>query len=108
MTNKTDLQAEFYSFIGSAVSYYKDKRGLTNVQLAVRLDLSESFIKQANLGIRHYNSFHLWKISKVLNVPIEKLYPPTDTNHFNEYLQIKPMSSKQNYLNFIKRIEENT
>lgn len=106
MATKADLQDKFYSFVGSAVSYYKDKRGLTNSQLAIRLNLSESFVKQANIGIKHYNSFHLWKIAKVLDVPVAKLYPPTDKDHFSEYLEIKPMSSKQNYLDLIQELED--
>lgn len=106
MADNADLQKEFYSFVGSSVSYYKDKRGLTNTELAIKLNLSESFVKQANLGIKHYNSFHLWKIAKILNIPASKLYPPTDTKHFNQYLEIKPMSSKLNYLDFIKKLEE--
>lgn len=99
MKYEVNLKNEFYLYVGNAVDYYKRKHGSTNKDLAIYMNVSESFIKRANLGEKQYNSLHLWKLANYLQVNINKLVPPS--NDFEEYQRIRPSATIQEYKKFI-------
>ena len=102
MIDDKKIKNEFYSYVGNAVDYYKRKQGLKNQQLAIELNVSESFIKKANTGKSKYNSLHLWILGSYLKVSLNKLTPPV--NDFLEYQKIRPKATKKSYENFIKKL----
>jgi len=107
MTNtlyKKSSKNEFYQYLGEAVDHYKRKIGYTNKDLAIQMDVNESFIKNANRGERHYNSFHLWKLANILEISVEKLMPPI--NNFDNYKEIRFSSTEQDYRLFLKKLYE--
>lgn len=107
MASDSSIKA-FNAYVGSAVNYYKTKKGWTNRQLAIQADFSESFIKQANTGSRHYNAFHLWRLARLLNISVYKLYPPltTDDLAFKQYKEIRPEATYEDFVAFIHLLSE--
>lgn len=79
---------ELFKIIGRNIKFYRKlynlKKGkMTQAQLAELINVSTALI--ANLESEHINQgisvFTLWKISKALEIPIEKLF---DTSNFND------------------------
>lgn len=104
----TKAMKYFNLYIGSAVNYYKIKKGWTNHDLSIQSNLSESFIKQANTGLRHYNAYHLWNLARLIEVPIYKLYPPLsiDAKNFKQYKEIRPQATFDDFKNFVDLLSE--
>jgi transcriptional regulator with XRE-family HTH domain len=106
---QTDEAIEaFYSYIGLAIDYYKRKKEWTNKDLAIQADLSESFVKQANTGSRHYNAYRIWKIASLLDVPVSYLYPPStnDDSGLKQYQEIYPQATKKDFENFMHLLSD--
>lgn len=101
-----ESEKAFNSYIGSAVNYYKRKKGWTNKDLSIQTDLTESFVKQANTGFRHYNAYRIWKIASVLGISISDLYPPTtnNTEGLERYQELYPNASREDFEKFINLI----
>ncbi len=93
----------FNNYVGEAVNYYKRKKGWTNEDLSVQINLTESFIKKANTGSRHYNAYHIWQIAQLLNVPISHFYPPlkNDADGLKQYQEIYPLAKKDDFERFL-------
>lgn len=69
-----------YKLIGANVKHYRMERGLTQLTLSHEIGYSSvSLVSAAELctNDKHFNIEHLYKISKVLNVPIAKFFEPT-------------------------------
>lgn len=69
---------ELYKEIGSRVKKYREKAGLTQLELALAMGhKAVGTVSMAELYInkKHFNIEHLYKISKVLNVSIYDLIP---------------------------------
>lgn len=97
-------KSTFIQYIGDAVTYYKRANGKTNKDLAVYLDVSESFIKQANSGYKSYSLSNLWKLSRYLETDINKFFPPL--NNYKQFREIRSHASKKDYQIFLDELNE--
>ena len=79
-------QAELFYVIGQNVKYYRrlyclEKGKMTQENLAEKVDVSTSLI--GNLESTHIHQgisiYTLWKISHVLEIPIEKFFEERDS-----------------------------
>lgn len=71
--NETD---DFYIRIGKNVKKYREKKGLTQLELTYEMNYkSVSLVSAAELykNKKHFNLEHLYKISKILDISIEML-----------------------------------
>jgi transcriptional regulator with XRE-family HTH domain len=69
-----------YKLIGANVKHYRMQRGLTQLALSYEIGYkSVSLVSAAELcsNDKHFNIEHLYKISKVLDVPIAKFFEST-------------------------------
>lgn len=96
-------QNEFYNYISNSVGYYIRANGKTYKDLAVELDVSEQFIKQvqSSSSTKHYNAYHLYRLSLILKVSIDSFFPST----FDEYIKLYPNSSKINFNILLQQIK---
>lgn len=103
MNDSSEFMREFNDYISARVNYYKTSQGLNYEKIASYLDVSENFIKQVNSSQinKHYNLYHLWKLAQLFKVSVDQLLPPIDD--YSAFLQIHPMSSKNDYQNFLKK-----
>lgn len=65
---------QIYKKIGQKVKYYRLQKNMTQLELALEMGCkSVSLVSAAELYTRkkHFNIEHLYKISKILDVPIE-------------------------------------
>jgi len=63
----------FHRFIGRRVKNFRQKQGLSQLQLALAMGFnSVSSIAKAEIGIenKHFNLEHLYKIAKVLEIDL--------------------------------------
>jgi putative transcriptional regulator len=68
-----------YKLIGANVKHYRMERGLTQLTLSHEIGYSSvSLVSAAELcsNDKHFNIEHLYKISKVLDVPIARFFEP--------------------------------
>jgi transcriptional regulator with XRE-family HTH domain len=66
-----------YKLIGSNVKRYRTEKGITQLALSHEIGYSSvSLVSAAELcsANKHFNIEHLYKISKVLDVPIVKFF----------------------------------
>lgn len=96
---------DFNTYVSESVRYYEKKRGLNHEYLASYLGVSENFIKQvtSRQSTKHYNLYHLWKLSQLLKTPIESFLPPVDD--YAAFKQVMPMATETFYKNFIRKIK---
>ena len=107
-SSSTEGLHAFYAYIGLAVDYYKRKKEWTNKDLGIQVNVSETFIKKANTGIRHYSASRIWTIAKMLDVPVSNLYQPTikDEKGFKKYHEIYTYASKDDFNRFMDLLNE--
>lgn len=69
------MDNEYINFIKN-IKYYRNKKNLTQEQLAEKSDLSVSYIKQIESGREFKNiTFNTcYKLAKALDIKIEQLY----------------------------------
>lgn len=79
--------------------------GLNHEQLASYLGVSENFIKQvtSRQTDKHYNLYHLWKLSQLLKTPVDSLLPPI--NDFEAFKQVFPLATNSYYKQFIQQLK---
>lgn len=68
---------EFKKLIASNIRKYRKLKGLTQLELALSIGHNSSaLVAKAEIGAdnKHFNLEQVYKISKVLDVPIEKLF----------------------------------
>jgi len=70
--NTTDDIDQFHKLVGSNVKKYREKKGLSQMQLSYEIGQnSTSIISQAELGKgKRFNLTHLYKMSTVLDCDI--------------------------------------
>jgi transcriptional regulator with XRE-family HTH domain len=69
-----------YKVIGENVKRYRMQKGISQLSLSQEMGYSSvSLISAAELcnDGKHFNIEHLYKISKILNVPIAQFFEPT-------------------------------
>jgi transcriptional regulator with XRE-family HTH domain len=70
---------EVYKKIGENVKKIRESKNITQLQLAEMIGhKSTTIIAQGELGKKHFNIEHLYKISKVLNVSLCKFFEGID------------------------------
>ncbi|EME3500963.1 TPA: hypothetical protein QFC69_001629 [Enterococcus faecium] len=84
----------FYQTVSDLVDYEIQKRKITRSELALLLNLSESYIKQIHSAssTRHYNISHLYLLSRELKLPIEDFIPTK--NNLKKLNQFKNFDEK--------------
>lgn len=65
---------EIYKKIGSNIKKYRKELGLTQQQLADRLDMSLNFIGKIEVGYDHPSLYTLIDISNNLEIPLKDLF----------------------------------
>lgn len=104
--NNRDKKKQLTYLLGEysseAVDYYKRLQGIKNIDLAMQLGVSESYIKKIISGKSHYNATHLWILADYLNVSVDHFFPPK--NDFEQYKKIRPAATYQSYKKFINII----
>lgn len=74
--SKEELE-EIHKKIGHAVKKYREQKQITQLELSLEIgNKSVSLISAAELftNKKHFNIEHLYKISKILNVPISVFF----------------------------------
>lgn len=69
-----------YKLIGSNVKHFRTQKGIKQLDLSYEMGYkSVSLVSAAELcnDGKHFNIEHLYKISKILDVPIAKFFEPT-------------------------------
>jgi len=77
LISKEEIE-EVYKEIGKRVKKYREKAGLTQLELALAMGhKAVGTISMAELYInkKHFNIEHLYKISKILNISVYDLIP---------------------------------
>mgnify|MGYP005789635859 CR=1 FL=1 len=92
----TSLLGEYSS---EAVDYYKRLKGVKNIDLAMQLGVSESYIKKIISGKSHYNNTHLWILADYLDISVDHFFPPK--NNFEQYRKIRPAATRDSYKQFM-------
>ena len=62
---------------GECIRYYRELRGLTQEELADKINISSSYMGYIERGRQMASIGNLYKISRVLAVPIEELLDPS-------------------------------
>lgn len=76
-----------YKLIGENVKYHRTQKGMTQLSLSEEMGYkSVSLVSAAELcnDGKHFNIEHLYKISKILDIPIAQFFEPhleTKNNH---------------------------
>lgn len=80
-TTFSDEEIEnIYKLIGENVKYYRTLREISQLALSYEMGYkSVSLVSAAELcnDGKHFNIEHLYKISKILDIPIAKFFEPT-------------------------------
>ncbi len=67
----------FHKLIASNVKKYREQKGFTQLQLALSIGHNSSaLVAKAETGTydKHFNIEHIYKISKILETPVEKFF----------------------------------
>lgn len=65
---------EFYQQFGLNVVYYRKKKRLSQTQLAELVDIHRTYVSAIELGKVSVSFDVLFKLAKVLEVPVSKLF----------------------------------
>ena len=70
-----------YNITGEMIKYYREKNKISQEQLSNKLALLGITLYQSDIfkienNERTVRDFELWGITKILNIPTEKLYNP--------------------------------
>lgn len=89
-TTFSDVEIQnIYKLIGENVKYYRTQKGIKQLDLSYEMGYkSVSLVSAAELcnDGKHFNIEHLYKISKILDIPIAQFFestpsePPTESN----------------------------
>lgn len=84
----------FDASLGRNIRYWRQKRNLTQEQLAHRAGLTLNFVGQVERGKRGLSAKSLHRLSHALGVPIQKLYEgiPPPKNAANAAEESPPFS----------------
>lgn len=83
-------------YIGAKIRYYRNELGLTQDDLAKKLNTTKATISNYETGYRTPKQDNLFDLAKVLQVSIDDLFPETNTKKKNEskietiYAQLNP------------------
>ena len=66
---------KFRRFVGSRVRYFREKAGLTQMQLAFMSDLDRSFIQKVEHGRQSISFENIWKIAQCLKCRVSDFAP---------------------------------
>lgn len=69
---------EIKKFIGEKIKYYREKRGLTQEELAKKLKTSRQSISRYESGDRATNQDFLFELADIFEVNIDDFFPPRE------------------------------
>lgn len=69
---------EIKKFIGEKIKYYREQRGLTQEDLAKRLNISRQSISRYESGDRATNQDFLFELADIFEVNIDDFFPPRE------------------------------
>lgn len=69
---------EIKKFIGEKIKYYRERRGLTQEDLAKRLNISRQSISRYESGDRATNQDFLFELADIFEVNIDDFFPPRE------------------------------
>ncbi|MGX3045370.1 helix-turn-helix domain-containing protein [Helicobacter sp. T3_23-1056] len=79
-SNATDEEiASFYARVSANVRYYREKSGISQLDLALEIGIkSVAFYSNCenNRYGKHFNLEHIYKLSKALQIPLSALFEP--------------------------------
>lgn len=64
--------------LGRNIKIERIRNDITQEQLAERIDMSVSYVSKLEQGLTSPNAIALYKMSKVLNIPMEKFFEDVD------------------------------
>ncbi len=64
--------------LGSNIKIERIRNDITQEQLAERIDMSVSYVSKLEQGLTSPTAIALYKMSKVLNIPMEKFFEDVD------------------------------
>ena len=82
-------KTQLNDYIANKVQYIARIEGKKYSDLSKALNLSESFIQKVHSSEKHYNSSHLFILSRYLNCNVSDFYP-TD---YGTFMRLYPCSS---------------
>jgi len=81
-SNATTLEIEkLHKYIAKSVKEAREAKGMSQLELALTIGLkSGAFFGNAenNTNGKHFNIEHLYKISKILDIPISSFFEPIE------------------------------
>ena len=69
-------------YIGEKIKYFRNKRNITQEELAEKLGTTYQSISRYETGDRNTNNALLYRISQILDISINDLFPPVDNAEF--------------------------
>ena len=69
-------------YVGEKIKYFRNKRNITQDELAEKLGITYQSVSRYETGERKTNNDLLYKISSILNISINDLFPPIDNAEF--------------------------
>ena len=87
MTEKTPNQTNIVDqMIGKQIQHHRKARGLSQSGLAIQMDMSLKDYEAREHGDLRFSPTDIVKLSRILDVPIEALFPPvaTTTQHIDQ------------------------
>jgi transcriptional regulator with XRE-family HTH domain len=85
--NSNDLK--IYKDIGQRIRRIREKKGLSQLTLALALGKTQAYISKLEKGERRISLESLMEISKILNVPVEEIAPELFAQGFSKE-QLRP------------------
>ena len=74
--NDVTKRTEFRQFVGSRIRLFRQKAGLTQMQLAFMSDLDRSFIQKVEHGRQSISLENMCKIAQCLKRELSEFIPP--------------------------------
>lgn len=68
---------ELSKYIGKQIKFYREKQGLSQIDLAEKLGIDRVSVTRYESGARRVNQDMLFKLSDILHISIDELFPET-------------------------------
>lgn len=77
---RNDVNNNIYEVIAQNIKYYRKKKGLTQIELAEKVDLSHEFIRriESKKGVKYFSIDTVYRIAKTLEVEIQYFFEEID------------------------------
>lgn len=79
---------ELSKYIGKQIKFYREKQGLSQIDLAEKLGIDRVSVTRYESGARRVNQDMLFKLSDILHISIDELFPETVSENNVDILPI--------------------